>query len=108
MLSGRQQQELAVWSSERGGTSLLVGRFIPVIAFNLLNYAAALTTISWWTFAWATGIGILPLTILLNVLGERVLTTPLWAWLALGAITASAWLLWHVRWRRAYQVRRTG
>lgn len=98
MLSVHQQQELAVWSSERGGASLLIARFIPVIAFNLLNYAAALTTMSWWTFAWATGIGILPLTILLNVLGERMLTTPLWAWLALGAITASAWLLWHVSW----------
>lgn len=105
MLSVHQQQELAVWSSERGGISLLVGRLIPVIAFNLLNYAAALTTMSWWTFAWATGIGILPLTILLNVLGERMLTTPLWAWLAFGAITASAWLLWHIRWRHAYRAR---
>jgi len=105
MLSVHQQQELAVWSSERGGTSLLIGRFIPVIAFNLLNYAAALTTMSWWTFAWATGIGILPLTILLNIFGERMLTTPLWAWLASGAIAASAWLLWHVRWRHAYRAR---
>ena len=56
MLSVHQQQELAIWSRESGGTSLLVARLIPVIAFNLLNYAAALTTISWWTFAWATGI----------------------------------------------------
>lgn len=96
LLSVHQQRELAIWSSESGGISLLVGRLIPVIAFNLLNYAAALTTMSWWTFAWATGIGILPLTILINVLGERMLTTPLWVWLALGAITASAWLLWHV------------
>ena len=70
MLSVHQQQELAIWSRERGGTSLLVARLIPVIAFNLLNYAAGLTTMSWWTFAWATGIGILPLTILINVLGE--------------------------------------
>jgi uncharacterized membrane protein YdjX (TVP38/TMEM64 family) len=44
----------------------------------------------------ATGIGILPLTILINVLGERMLTTPFWVWLALGAITAAAWLLWQV------------
>jgi len=67
------------------------------ITFNLLNYAAALTTISWWTFAWATGIGILPFTILLNVIGEHMLTTPFWVWLACGAVTASAWLLWHLR-----------
>ncbi len=97
MLSDAQRQELATWSRERGGRSLLVARLIPVIAFNLLNYAAALTSISWWTFAWATGIGVLPLTILLSVLGERMLTTPFWVWLALGAVTAAAWLLWQVR-----------
>ena len=56
--------------------SLLIGRLIPLIAFNLINYAAALTEISWWTFLWATGIGILPLTILLNVVGNQMLTVP--------------------------------
>jgi len=101
MLSVDQQRELARWSSERGGVSLLIGRLIPVIAFNLLNYAAALTTVSWWTFTWATGIGILPAAILLNVLGERMLTTPVWMWLTLGAIATSAWLVWQVRRRRA-------
>jgi len=36
-----------------------------VISFNLINYAAGLTTISWWTFTWATALGILPLTCLM-------------------------------------------
>lgn len=103
MLSVHQQQELAIWSRERGGPSLLVARLIPVIAFNLLNYVAALTTMSWWTFAWATGIGILPATILLNVLGERMLMTPFWAWLAMGSLTAAIWLLWEIRKPRAYR-----
>lgn len=103
MLSVPQQQELAIWSRERGGSSLLVARLIPVIAFNLLNYAAGLTTMSWWTFAWATGIGILPLTILINVVGKRMLTTPFWIWLAMGALTAAAWLLWQVCRPRAYR-----
>ncbi len=79
VLSSRHQQQLAVWSRERGGLALLIGRLIPVIAFNLINYAAALTDISWWTFLWVTGIGILPLTVLLNVLGDQMLTVPLWA-----------------------------
>ena len=35
----------------------LFSRFLPVISFNLINYAAGLTAISWWTFSWATGIG---------------------------------------------------
>ena len=68
--------------------SLLIGRLIPLIAFNLINYAAALTEISWWTFLWATGTGILPLTILLNVVGDQMLTVP-----ALGL--AIAWCSWH-------------
>ena len=79
--------------------SLLIGRLIPLIAFNLINYAAALTEISWWTFLWATGIGILPLTILLNVVGDQMLTVPLWAWLLLGAVGILIWLILHLRWR---------
>ncbi len=99
MLSARHRQQLAFWSRERGGMTLLIGRLIPVIAFNLINYAAALTEISWWTFLWATGIGILPLTLLLNVLGDRMLTMPLWAWLLIGATAALSWLILHIRWR---------
>lgn len=105
VLSSRHQQQLAVWSRERGGVTLLIGRLIPVIAFNLINYAAALTGISWWTFLWATGIGILPLTVLLNVLGDQMLTMPLWAWLMLGGIAALAWLILHFRRRGEIRAR---
>jgi uncharacterized membrane protein YdjX (TVP38/TMEM64 family) len=62
------------WSRRRGGTMLLVSRLIPVISFNLINYAAGLTTISWWTFTWATGLGILPITILAVLTGAGILT----------------------------------
>lgn len=85
VLSERRQAELAVWSRSRGGLALLIARLIPVIAFNLINYAAALTHISWWTFLWATGLGILPLTIVLAVLGDNVLELPAWVWAAIGA-----------------------
>jgi len=74
MLSASQLLQLSDWSSRQGGIALLIGRLIPVVALNLLNYAAAMTHISWWTFIWATGLGILPLTILLNVFGASVLT----------------------------------
>lgn len=107
ILSFRHQQQLALWSQEHGGVALLIGRLIPVIAFNLINYAAALTEISWWTFLWATGIGILPLTVLLNVLGDQMLTMPLWTWLALGGIAALTWLVLHLRWRGDIQTRQS-
>ena len=92
VLSARHRQQLSEWSLESGGRALLVGRLIPLIAFNLLNYGAALTDISWWTFLWATGLGILPLTILLNVLGDRMLSLPGWVWLLLIGLAALSWL----------------
>lgn len=93
MLSERQLVRLSAWSSTQGGITLLVARFIPLIAFNLLNYAAAMTNISWWTFIWATGLGILPLTILLNVFGASVLSMSSWVWLPLGVVVLLGWLL---------------
>jgi uncharacterized membrane protein YdjX (TVP38/TMEM64 family) len=93
MLSENQVRRLSEWSAVRGGVALLIGRLIPVIAFNLLNYAAALTDISWWTFIWATGLGILPLTILLNVFGDSMLSMHAWVWALLGALAALVWLV---------------
>lgn len=93
MLSERQLVRLSAWSSTQGGVTLLAARLIPLIAFNLLNYAAAMTKISWWTFIWATGLGILPLTILLNVFGASVLSMSGWVWLPLLAIVLLGWVL---------------
>jgi len=103
MLSEGQLRRMSAWSSTRGGTALLIGRLIPLIAFNLLNYAAALTDISWWTFIWATGLGILPLTILLNVFGAGMLTIKdwNWVWALLGAALVLAWVLVRLRARAA-------
>ena len=99
-LSARHRDQIAVWSLDQGVHTLLIARLIPLIAFNLINYGAALTDISWWTFLWATGLGILPLTILLNVLGDGMLSTPAWAWLLLFALAALIWLLPRGAWRR--------
>jgi uncharacterized membrane protein YdjX (TVP38/TMEM64 family) len=60
------------WADDQGAITLLISRFVPVIAFNLINYAAGLTRISWWTFIWTTSIGILPLTVLMAYLGARM------------------------------------
>jgi len=42
LLSSYQSQALEHWSRERGAMALLVARLVPVIAFNLVNYGAAL------------------------------------------------------------------
>ena len=92
-LPEERRRQLERWSRSRGGIALLIARLVPVIAFNLINYAAALTHISWWTFLWATGIGILPLTILLAVLGENILDLPPWIWLAVAAVVLAGWFV---------------
>jgi uncharacterized membrane protein YdjX (TVP38/TMEM64 family) len=93
ILSADHRERLAAWSRERGAAALLISRLIPVIAFNLINYAAGLAGISWWTFLWTTGLGILPLTALFTIMGDRLLTVPLWMWLPLGAVVLTGWLI---------------
>ncbi len=93
MVAKKNWYVLDEWAAARGGRLVLISRFIPVIAFNLINYAAGLTRISWWTFAWATGIGILPLTTLMVVMGDRIETLAWEMWLLLGA---GALILWFV------------
>jgi len=70
-------------ATAQSGRLVFISRFIPVIAFNLVNYAAGLTRMSWWTFGWATGVGILPVTTLVVVMGDRVESLSWKAWLLL-------------------------
>lgn len=81
LLPARHRRALDGWVDNQGATTLLISRFIPVIAFNLINYAAGLTRISWWTFIWTTSIGVLPLTVLMAYLGARM-TELDWPYLA--------------------------
>jgi uncharacterized membrane protein YdjX (TVP38/TMEM64 family) len=87
-LSKEREDRLEEWVARIGADTLLVGRFIPAISFNLMNYAAGLAPVSWWTFIWTTGVGILPLTILMVWAGGSLDNIPLWAWvlLALAAL----------------------
>lgn len=80
ILSKKNAQRLDDWVAQHGAGTLFVSRFIPVISFNLVNYAAGLLRISWLTFAWTTGIGILPVTIIMVVMGEQIQRLPLLVW----------------------------
>lgn len=48
---------------------LLAIRLLPVISFNLINYALGLSLVGWWRFTWTTSIGIIPGTLLMVVFG---------------------------------------
>jgi uncharacterized membrane protein YdjX (TVP38/TMEM64 family) len=74
--------------------TLLLLRLIPVISFNIINYAAGLAGVGWWSFAWTTALGILPLTIVSVVLGDTMLGASWQAWLLVGIGLVLLWLAW--------------
>lgn len=80
VLGPRSCAKLDGWTAEQGAVTLLVARFIPIIAFNLINYCAGLTRVGWGTFLWTTGLGIVPLTVLMVWMGDRMMELT-WPWL---------------------------
>lgn len=82
-VNSSQLDKLDRWIQHQGAMTLLLSRFIPLISFNLINYGAGMTKTSWWTFTWTTGIGILPMTIAMVIMGHNFNILPWWAWLIL-------------------------
>ena len=80
VLGPKSRARLDGWTADQGAVTLLVARFIPIIAFNLINYCAGLTRVGWGTFLWTTGLGILPLTMLMVWMGDRMMDLT-WPWL---------------------------
>jgi uncharacterized membrane protein YdjX (TVP38/TMEM64 family) len=91
MVARHSLDALDEWTARRGGYVVLIARLIPVIAFNLINYAAGLTRLPWWTFTWTTGLGILPLTIVMVVMGAHVELLSWPVWLLIGLLSVALW-----------------
>ena len=94
VVAERHHRTLERFATHEGGGLLLLSRFVPVISFNLINYAAGLTAISWWTFTWATGLGILPLTCAMVLAGHHMWSGEIGIWLLLLLAAALGWLIW--------------
>lgn len=107
LLPRRHSRALVHWSQSRSVTALIVVRLIPVIAFNLVNYAAGLTRVSWWTFIWTTALGIVPMTILMVAMGEQMRDPALKDWMFLVAAGLLIVVVVHVarRWGLAGEPR---
>jgi uncharacterized membrane protein YdjX (TVP38/TMEM64 family) len=87
---------------------VLVSRLLPFVSFDIISYAAGLTVLSFWRFAAATLIGIVPASFLLAHFGGEIgngdASEMTLAVLALGAITL---LPFAIKGIRDYRQRRT-
>lgn len=52
-----------------GKQSILIARLLPFLSFDIVSYAAGLTSVSFWGFFLATGLGQLPATIIYSYVG---------------------------------------
>ena len=52
-----------------GAQSILIARLLPFISFDIVSYAAGLTSMDFWPFFIATGVGQLPATIVYSYVG---------------------------------------
>jgi len=59
-------------STKHGFMIVLIARLFPHVSFDMISYAAGLSTIRTWHFMLATGIGMLPGTIIYTVFGHEI------------------------------------
>jgi len=55
-----------------GSYTILIARLLPFMSFDIVSYAAGLTSMGFWPFFWATGVGQLPATIIYSYAGEML------------------------------------
>lgn len=62
-------ENIDVFFEKYGKYTILIARLLPFISFDVVSYAAGLTSMSFWSFFWATGVGQLPATIVYSYVG---------------------------------------
>ncbi len=55
-----------------GQYTILIARLLPFVSFDIVSYAAGLTSMSFLSFFWATGVGQLPATLIYSYAGEML------------------------------------
>lgn len=90
-----------------GKYAILIARLLPFVSFDIVSYAAGLTSIGFWEFFWATGLGQLPATIIYSYMGEmlvgsvRTMVFGLLSLISLSIIIAVAKKIYQERTRQA-------
>jgi uncharacterized membrane protein YdjX (TVP38/TMEM64 family) len=67
----RRRERLDSWLEQEGAFPLLAVRLVPLVPFNTVCLAAGVIRAPLWTYVWTTGVGILPLGIVLSLFGSR-------------------------------------
>lgn len=62
-------KEIDKFFEKYGKWAVLVARLLPFVSFDIVSYAAGLTSMGFWGFFWATGLGQLPATIIYSYVG---------------------------------------
>jgi uncharacterized membrane protein YdjX (TVP38/TMEM64 family) len=55
-----------------GKWAVLIARLLPFVSFDVVSYAAGLTSMGFWEFFWATGLGQLPATLVYSYVGDML------------------------------------
>lgn len=61
--------QIDVFFEKYGRQSVLIARLLPFMSFDIVSYAAGLTSMKFWPFFLATGLGQLPATIVYSYVG---------------------------------------
>lgn len=103
-VSERRRERLDGWLAQEGVFPLLAVRLVPLVPFNTVCLAAGVVRAPFWTYTWTTGVGILPLGILLTLFGSRMgreelqLGITFWAPnVAILALILTTWWVYHRR-----------
>lgn len=93
-------ESVDVFFEKYGKYAILIARLLPFVSFDLVSYAAGLTSMSFWSFFVATGIGQLPATIIYSYIGgmltgtTKTVVTALLVLFALSALTIMLKKIW--------------
>ena len=71
-VSKRRRERLDGWLEQEGAFPSLAVRLVPLVPFNTVCLVAGVVRVPLRTYAWTTGVGILPLGASLSLLGSRL------------------------------------
>lgn len=72
LVGGQSLQFTDNFFKRYGKYAIFLARLIPVISFDVVSYAGGLTSVGFWEFFIATGLGQLPATIVYSYLGHSL------------------------------------